>query len=224
MRLALQYGSWAIGLWLNLLVIAAFIRGGIRRYPLVFAYSLALFLSTLINIGISAVPKSLWETYYWTTDFVIEIMIYCVLTGFIDEAARNSRHKALARHWLILAAALVFACSYLIRRNPQHFNLQMTLIIRDLNICATIIDLILWSLLATARHPNRRLMLLSGGLGLQLTGAVMGESLRHLSRSFRSLLMAGILLEVCTGFLGLYIWWRALRTEPVPDKAATQEA
>jgi hypothetical protein len=221
MRLALQYGSWAIGLWLNLMVIAALIRGGIRRYPLVFAYSLALFLSTLINIGISAVPKTLWETYYWTIDFVLEIMIYAVLIGFIDEAGRNSRHKPVARHWLILAAAVVFAGSYLIRRNPQHFNLQMTLIIRDLNIYATIIDLLLWSLLATARHPNRRLMLLIGGLGLQLTGAVMGESLRHLSRSFRSLLMAGILLEILTGFVGLYIWWRALRASPATERAPT---
>jgi hypothetical protein len=220
MRLALQYGSWAIGLWLNLMVIAALIRGGIRRYSLVFAYSLALLLATLIEIGIRAIPKSLWEICYWTIDFVVEIMVYCVLIGFIREAAMHSGKKLVARHWLILGAALVFAGSYLIRRNPQHFNLQMTDIRRDLNICATIMDLILWSLLAAARHPNRRLLLLSGGLGLQLTGAVMGDSLLHLSRSFRSLLMAGTLLEVCTGFLGLYIWWVALRTAPAPERAA----
>lgn len=222
MRLALQYGSWAIGLWLNLMVIAALIRGGIRRYPFVFAYSLALFLSTLIEIGIRNFPESDWDTYYWTIDFVVEIMVFFVVIGFIDDAASTAQ-KPVARRWLILAAALVLAGSYLIRRNPQHLNLQMTLIIRDLNICSTIIDLILWSLLAAARHPNRRLMLLSGGLGLQLTGAVMGESLRHLSRTFHSLLMAGILLEVCTGFLGLYIWWLALRTLPVPERTATLE-
>jgi hypothetical protein len=89
----------------------------------------------------------------------------------------------------------------------------MTLVSRDLNICAVILDLILWSLLLTARPPNRRLMLLSGGLGLQLTGAIMGEQLRHFSRS---MFIIGAVLEVTTGFLGLYVWWRALRTEPAP--------
>lgn len=223
MRQALQYGSWAIGLWLNLMVIAALIRGGIRRYPLVFAYSVVLLLSTLIEIvGSRLVSESDWKTYYWTIDFVVEIMVFCVVIGFIDEAARN-RQIPLARHWLILAAGLVLVGSYLVRRDP-HLNLQMTLISRDLNICAMIMDLILWSLLITAKHPNRRLLLLSGGLGLQLAGAVMGESLRHLSRHFHPLSLTGTLLEVSTGFLGLYIWWRALRTAPVADSPAVQRA
>ncbi|MGO4885456.1 MAG: hypothetical protein ACLP59_32235 [Bryobacteraceae bacterium] len=204
------------------MVIAALIRGGIRRYPFVFAYSVALFLATLIEIAISAVPQTL-EKYYWTIDFVVEIMVFCVVIGFVDEAA-SAAQKPVPRGWLILAAAMVLAGSYLIRRDPQNINLQMTLISRDLNICAMIMDLILWSLLVTARHPNRRLMLLSGGLGLQLSGAVMGESLRHLSRHVRFLLMTGTLLEVSTGFLGLYIWWRALRTAPVADSPAVQRA
>jgi hypothetical protein len=44
----------------------------------------------------------------------------------------------------------------------------------------------------------------------------MGDQLRHFSRS---LFMTGTLLEVTTGFLGLYIWWRALRTAPAPKTA-----
>ena len=79
-----------------------------------------------------------------------------------------------------------------------------------------VLDLILWSLLIAARRPDRRLLLLSGGLGMLLTGAIMGESLRHLSRS---LVLAGILLEVGTSMFGLYIWWRALRLAPVPQKS-----
>jgi len=101
-----------------------------------------------------------------------------------------------------------------IRQGP--LNRRMTLVSRDLNICAVILDLILWSLLLAARRPDRRLLLLSGGLGLQLTGAIMGESLRQLARG---LYLPGTLLEVTTGVLGLYIWWRALRTIPVPRES-----
>jgi len=215
MQQALQYSAWAIGLWLNLQVISALMRGSYRQYPFVFAYSLALLVSTVVEIGFQAAPKTLREAYYWTDEIVLDVLVFCVVIAFIDEAAQHSSQKPIKRHWLILAAALIFAVSFAIHRS-SHFNRQMTLISRDLNICAVILDLILWSLLVTARRPNRRLLLLSGGLGLQLTGAIMGESLRYLSHSLRP---EGTFLEVTTGFLSLYIWWRALRTAPAPETA-----
>jgi hypothetical protein len=209
MRLVLQYGAWAIGLWLNLRVISALVRGSYREYPFVFAYALSLLASTVIEIGLQAAPQKIREGYYWIDEVVLAVLVFCVVIAFIDEASRHSKQKMIERHWLVLAAALIFAVSYAIHRG-SNFNLQMTLISRDLNICAVILDLILWSLLVTARRPNRRLMLLSGGLGLQLTGAIMGEQLRQFSRN---LFVTGTLLEVTTGLLCLYIWWRALRTQ-----------
>ena len=210
MPLVLQYGAWAIGLWLNLRVISALVRGSYREYPFVFAYALSLLASTVIEIGLQAAPQTVRDGYYWIDERILDVLVFCVVIAFIDEAARYSKQKTIKRRWLILAAALIFAVSYTIHRS-SHLNRQMTLISRDLNICAVVLDLILWSLLVTARHPNRRLLLLSGGLGLQLTGAIMGEQLRNLSRSLRP---EGIFLEVVSGFLGLYIWWRALRTQP----------
>jgi hypothetical protein len=215
MQQALQYSAWAIGLWLNLLVIAALVRGSYRQYPFVLAYSLALLLSTVTEIGLRVAPKALQDRYYWTDEIVLDGLVFCVVIAFINEAARHSRQKPIERHWLILGAGLIFAASYAIHHS-SHFNRQMTLISRDLNMCAVILDVILWSLLSTAKRPNRRLMLLSGGLGLQLTGAIMGEQLRHFSKG---LVPTGTWVEVLTGFLGLYIWWRALRTAAVTEGA-----
>lgn len=211
MRQALQYSAWAIGLWLNVLVISAMARGSYRQYPFAFAYSLALLASTLFEIGLQNAPKDLRHMYYWTDEVILDVLVFCVVIAFIDQAARYSKQKVVERHWLVLGAAVIVAISFAVRHSP-HLNLQMTLVSRDLNICAVILDVILWSLLVTARRPDRRLLLLSGGLGLQLTGAIMGESLRHLSHS---LFGEGTLVEVGTGFLGLFIWWRALRTAPV---------
>lgn len=217
MQPAVQYSLWAIGLWLNLQVISALVRGSYRQYPFVFAYSLALLVSTVLEIGLQAAPKPVKDGYYWIDEVILDVLVFCVVIAFIDAAAHNSRQKPIKREWLILAAVLIFAASVTIHRSP-HLNRQMTLVSRDLNICAVILDLILWSLLAAARRPNRRLMLLSGGLGLQLTGAIMGAQLRHLSLS---LFLTGSLLEVATGFLGLYIWWRALRPAPAAERAST---
>jgi len=215
MQQAVQYSLWAIGIWLNLQVISALLRGSYRQYPFVFAYSLALFLSTVLEIGLQAAPKTLKNEYYWTDEIVLDVLVFCVVVAFIDEAAQHSNKKVIERHWLVLAAALICAGSFAIHHNLS-MNRQMTLVSRDLNICAVIMDLLLWSLLAAARRPNRRLMLLSGGLGLQLTGAIIGEQLRNLSHSLN---LIGGLVEVSTGFLALYIWWRALRTANAPEDA-----
>lgn len=212
MKTALQYCAYAIGLWLNVLVISALLRGVYRQYPFVFAYSLALLTSTTVEIGLQGANRATRDTYYWIAEVILAVLVFCVVIAFIDQAARYSRQKVVERHWLVLGAALIMAVSFAMRHGPP--NARMTLVSRDLNICAVILDLILWSLLVAARRPDRRLLLLSGGLGLQLTGAIMGESLRHLSRN---LVLVGSLLEVTAGFLGLYIWWRALRIAAVPQ-------
>lgn len=216
MRELLQYTSWAIGLFLNGLVVSALARGGYRRYPFVSAYSLALLLSTMVEIGLQSAAKDLRQSYYWTSEIVLDVLVFCVVIAFIDQAAQHARREPVRRRWLILFSALIFGISFVIRSSP-HFNRQMTLISRDLNMCAVILDLLLWTLLMAARRPERRLLLLSGGLGLQLTGAIMGQTLRHFSHR---LFLTGTLLEVITGFLGLYIWWRALRTLPLAAKQA----
>src|SRR5580700_10677399 len=195
MHRALQYAAWAIGLWLYVKVISVQLRGSYRQYPFVFAYVVSLLVSTLAEIVLQGALGKVPDSYYWMDEAILDVLVFCVVIAFIDEAARYSRQKTIGRRWLILASVLIPAVSYAIHR-PANFNMRMTLISRDLNICAVILDLILWSLLVAARRPDRRLMLLSGGLGLQLTGAIMGEQLRQFSRS---MFIIGAVLEVTTG-------------------------
>jgi hypothetical protein len=210
MTQALQYSAWAIGLWLNFLVVSAMLRGTYRQYPFAFAYSLALLISTVVEIAVNTSAQSSLNMFYWYDEVILDVLVFCLVIAFIDQAAREAKHKVIERHWLVLGAALLTGASFLIRQGS--LNHRMTLVSRDLNLCAVILDVILWTLLLAARRPDRRLLLLSGGLGFQLTGAVMGQSLIQLSRN---LYWPGAVLEVITSALGLYIWWRALRAVPI---------
>ena len=201
------------------MVISALVRGAWRRYPLVLAYSLALLLSTVVEIAAKPFPRAVQDNYYWTDEVILEVLVFCLVLTFIDDAARESRQKMIARRWLIMGAVLILAVSISVHSGLR-LNRQMTLVSRDLNICAVILDLVLWSLLLTARRPDRCLLLLSGGLGLSLTGAIMGEQLRQQSHR---LFLAGTLVEVTTGFLGLYIWWRALKLAAARPGSPTQK-
>lgn len=217
--MALQYVSWAVGLWLNLMVISVLLRGAFRQYPFVLAYSLATFVSTIIEISVRKSSGAIQSQYYWTNDVILEVLVFCLVIAFIDDAARHSKHKILERHWLISIALLIAIISFAFHRS-SHLNRQMTLMSRDLNICAVVLDLILWSLLLKTRRPDRVLLLLSGGLGIQLTGAIMGGQLRQASNSLYHL---SLVVEVVTGLLGTYIWWRALRLAPALKKGGLQE-
>jgi hypothetical protein len=208
MREVVQYVAWALGLWLNVVVLAALLRGGYREYPFVFVYALALLLATVIEIAAYTLPhSSIQSVYYWTDEVILDVLVFCVVIAFIDRAAQDAPQRPIARQWLIAGAAIISLVSFW-AHSGQNLNRQWTLVSRDLNLCAVGLDVILWSVLIAARRPNRRLLLLSGGLGLQLTGAIMGASLRNLSRRTS---FAGSMLEVITGLLGLYIWWRALK-------------
>src|SRR5208283_5739600 len=121
MRQALQYGAWAIGLWLNVRVISALVRGSYREYPFVFAYALALLASTVVEIGLRAAPRAVQDGYYWIDEVILDALVFCVVIAFIYEAARYSKRKTIERHWLILAAALFCAVSCAIHRS-SHFN------------------------------------------------------------------------------------------------------
>jgi len=214
MREALQYCAWAVGLCLNVAVISALLRGPYRRYPFVFLYSATLLLSTLFEIALQPAGKKLQQDYYWMDEIILDILVFSVVIAFIGEAAQYSKRRLVRRWWLIPAAAVIFAVSFY-SHHGLHLNHRMTLVSRDLNLCAVILDVLLWSLLIGARSTDRRLLLLSGGLGLQLTGAIMGESLRNLSHH---LFWPGTMLEVLSGFAGLYIWWRALRLVPSKNR------
>jgi len=225
MKEALQYVSWAVGLWLELLVIYALWRGPYRQYRLALAYAVALLLATVVEISAATAKPALpLYIYYWIDEGILDILVFCVVIGFIDQAAARARRRPVKRRWLIAGAALIVVTSGALRIGPAHFNHRMTLVSRDLNLCAVVLDLILWSILITSRSPDRHLLLLSGGLGIQLTGAIIGESVGQISRAA---VFPGVLLEVLTFFAGLYIWWRAFRigaaqppTPPVTEPRA----
>jgi len=76
-----------------------------------------------------------------------------------------------------------------------------------------LMDIVLWTSLLATRDRDRRLLLLSGGLGVQFAGTAVGESLRQLALRSRSLPLArsGSFIIVAANLFRFYAWWRALR-------------
>jgi len=222
MRVAIQIFSYLVGLPLEVLVIAALLRGAYRRFPFVFAYAVALFLASLVETPLFILgsldkdARTLYAKTYWIDEWILLPLIYAVVISLIYESSAPLQSRKLVRTAVIAGAVLFAGITFLI-----HFDSRikvgewMTPWTRELNLCASILDLLLWALLIGSRKKDHRLLILSGALGIQFTGEAIGESIRQIALAGHRGLSFGASLGItATNIIFLYLWWQAFRTAP----------
>jgi hypothetical protein len=228
MRFAIQLCGLVVGLPLQLLIIGTLLRGGYRRFPLLFFYIIADFLTTVVEVpSVVGYDRGMrWAAFafpavHWFDVVVMQVLVYAVVMSLIYQATSKLRARRIVRVSLIAGAILFAGISFLIHWNPAlNTGSFMTPWTRDLNFCSAILDMALWALLIAAREKDHRLLLLSGGLGIQFTGGAMGRSIGQLALRTRSraLFLSGGVVTLLADLVFLYIWWQALRTEPAPAR------
>jgi hypothetical protein len=221
MRTALQYAGWLIGLPLELLIVAALLRGPYRRFPFILLYGVALFLTTVLEISVYQAYYSgilrgrTFAQYYWIDEGIRQTLLFAVVISLVYLASAALRSRAVVRGSLVFGAVIFASVAFLAHYDGKAVVGEwMTLWLRDLNFSAAILDLGLWAMLLASRHKETRLLLLSGALGIQFTGEAIGQSLRHL---FPWTLSPGDVVTLLANLLCLWIWWQALRTVPQPQ-------
>ena len=236
LTIAIQICSYLIGLPLEVLVIAALLRGGYRRFPFVFGYAIASFLASAVEVplfilgSLDPASRILYVRTYWIAERILLPLVYAVVISLIYEASATLRSRRMVRT-LVIAGALLFAgITFLIHFDRQIWAVGewMTPWMRDLNFCAAILDLGLWTMLIGSRKKDKRLLVLSGALGIQFTGEAIGESVRQMAQAGqRSLLSYGASLWIAaTNIVFLYMWWQAFRPaapRKTPPSAASME-
>ena len=228
MRFAIQLCGLVIGLPLQILIIGTLLRGGYRRFPFLFAYVVGDFMTTVVEVpsAVGYYRGSQWAAFafpavHWFNVVVMQVLVYAVVMSLIYQATGALRARRIVRASLIAGAMLFAGISFLIHWNPAlNRGSFMTPWIRDLNFCSSVLDLALWALLIAAREKDHRLLLLSGGLGIQFAGEAMGTSILQLALRTRSRAMSltGSVVMLLADLVVLYIWWQALRTAPVRQR------
>jgi hypothetical protein len=233
--LVLQVCGYAVGLTLELLIIAALLRGGYRQFPLVFLYTVVDFLTTVIEIRPSlayaaGAPHAAreWVFFYWLNERIMQTLMLLVVIslGYVAAAQIGPRRTVLA---CIICSSLIFAgVSLLLHYDPRVVvGRWMTPWTRDLNFFAAVLDMVLWMMLIRPEKKDYRLLLLSGALGIQFTGQAIGQSVRTIAQSLPSRSMSVVLIGNVVIMLAnlafLYVWWRAFR-RPARQGVGTGQA
>src|SRR6185437_14539121 len=109
----LQLISWAIGLPLTLLVIAALLRGGYRIFPVLFIYEIVDFLLTVagmpayINywfVAHDSQARSLMGKWFYWDEMVLQPLVYAVVISLLIRATEKMPSRRPIRVGLIIAS------------------------------------------------------------------------------------------------------------------------
>jgi hypothetical protein len=223
MQFALQLICWVIGLPLMLLVIAALLRGGYRLFPVLFVYQIVDLLMTVAGMPPyiayyfqhEVAARARMAQWSWWDDLLLLPLVLAVVIGLIFRATENIRSRRMMRVASIGYATVIAGISFLVHYGPEMpKGVWMALWIRDLNFFGSaVLDLALWALLLRSGSKDSRLLLVSGGLGIQFTGEAIGDSLRSMAvqHHSRPLSFTGSLITTVVDLLSVYIIWQAFR-------------
>lgn len=214
----MQVVQWVFiisGAVVQVLLIAALVRGSYRDFPFLFAYAVASFLATAVEVA-AILDLMGWSRYtykyYWINDVILQILIVLLVFSLMHVSLRENPRRPFVMRMLGLAAVAVAAVSLAVYWD-EPLNRKMTNIGRNLSFAAVLLNLALWMSLIRNRLPDRRVLLISGALGIQMAGQAIGHSLRQLATPRRSLPLvnAGNIVIAVAHVMCLYLWWQVLR-------------
>lgn len=214
------------GMVLQGLVLSAMLKGSFRRYPFIFSYLIAGFLSTVVQFSLrhNYGPRSReFVAFYWASDFLATFLILMIIIHLIRVAMEKHKYRNAVYRGLLLGAVATAAVSVVLMHNRSWdllFRKLMTEIGRDYYFSAVILNAVLWCTLVRSNHENKELYLLTSGLGLQLTGAAIAHALR-ITGHF--LAVANCILLV-TYLLNLYIWYITFKRFRVEVRVGAEQS
>ena len=214
----MQVVQWAFiiaGAIVQVLLIATLVRGSYRDFPFLLAYAIASFLATAVEVA-AILDLMGWSRYtykyYWINDAILQTLIVLLVLSLVHLSLREHPRRSFLMRVLGLAAVAVATISLAVYWE-EPLNHRMTNVARNLSFGAVLLNLALWMSLLRDRLPDRRVLFISGALGIQMTGQAIGHSLRQLATPSRSLFLvnAGNIAIAVAHVMCLYLWWQVLR-------------
>ncbi len=212
----LQWVAWGVSLPLQVCLLNALRRRAFRTFPFLFIYSLALFLWTVANIAAreaGRLPQS-WQEIYWAGELTLQSLLYLLILSLVWRSQKENPNRGRIMRGLLGAIVVGSSVTLYLTQAPR-LNQWMTDFTKYIAFGSTALNLAFWAVLAGRRHPDRTLLMVSGGYGIQSTGEAVSQSLRMLAISNRSLplLVVSNVFALLTHTMCLLIWWAAAARE-----------
>jgi hypothetical protein len=227
-ELAFQIGAYLVGLSLELAIMVVLLRGQWRRYPFVFFYLIGEFLITVLEIEPSLgyntatdAERHAFAKLYWVNERILHVLLFLLVISLVYRATAHLRPRRTLLLFVVAGTVLFAGITLLMEFDGTvRPGKWMTPWTRDMNFFAAILDVGLWGVLISARKKDYKLLMISGALGIQVTGEAIGQALREMSNSSSVAALTGSFIIV-SNIACLYIWWQAFRLPATADERRT---
>ena len=196
----------------------------VKRYSIrlayLYAYSIVLVLTDGLDLGMRILQPSLvvhasrmWA-YYWFNDFVREFSLFLFIASLLYLAAGHSPDaKRLSQRASAAVVVIAIISGFYFR--SERLSTWATEVVRNVSFAVVFVNVALWSALIRSGEPERLPLMLSAGIGLQMTGEAMGQALRSspIRHRFHSVVLIGNLVLILSHILCLLTWLYALRAD-----------
>lgn len=215
-----KYGP-LLALLFQAAVLFRFIDSRNRDYPLAILFSFVLFLLTTAgyffdSIGrvlpvaaALAVKQNFIEAYYGG-DLFMHILLLALMLQLIRKTLKGLELESRVIYLLAALSVLVAVCAF-VWFGAEFNGLTLLKTRQVVSFWMVLLNLYWWTLLIRKRQLDRRVLLLSAGVGLMMTGQVIGDGLAAFAGTDRFISLLAALIMYATHFACLYAWFNAFR-------------
>ena len=213
-----------VSLILQVGVIVFLLEGAVRKYPLVFAYSLIRLTTSILEVLVShkyGSQTTFFRQLYYSNRVILNLVLFLMVTTIIYQLLAGNPHRSMIGKLLtgIVAAGLLLPFVVLSRPFTIHWLNGMS---QFLYFGSGIMTLVLWTVLLTSQTRDAQLLKFTMGLGVAMTGAAVSFGLLQWMRSPQLAWMPNLFLQV-THVAGVLIWCWAFWPEK-PQTSAPPNA
>ncbi len=215
-----EYGP-VIALLVQALVLSRFLNPRNRDYPLAIVFSLVLFLLTsaayffgkfreLLPRDGNATVDQTFILVYSAADLFMHVLLLALMLQLIRKTLLS---LGLSPRIVVPLAAISFlvaisAYNYYGAAMKTRTLLQTRQVV---SFWMVLLNLYWWTLLLRKRKLDRRVLLLSAGIGLMMTGQVIGDGIASFSERKGWMALLANLIMYGTHFACLYTWFSAFQ-------------
>jgi|GEM_PF-3598475 len=200
---------------LQLSIIVFLLKGALRKYPLVLAYSLLRLFTSVTEVIVRQKQGNqtlFFRQIYYSDRVILNLVLFVMVSAILfrlleGKPQRSAIVKALGG---IVATVLLLPFAVISRPFTVRWLNGMSQV---LYFGSGIAILLLWTVLMNSRPRDEQLLKFALGLGVAITGAAITFGLRQWIHSPRLVWMPNLFFQL-THVLGLFIWCWAFRSTP----------
>ena len=203
----------AVALTLHAVLVVLLLRDLSRKYFIVFLYSATYLLTTAVeSIVIRQIGSrtAIYNRIYWTNEIILDLLLFLMVILLPFQAAEGSVLRGAVGKMLFAVALIAIALPFAVGSRPYFTARWFIFTSQILNFGGALMNLGLWTALIGSKRRDPRLLLVSTGLGVTVTGQAIHYGILLLTKS-PMIRDASDVINAIMYLVGVAIWCWAFR-------------